>query len=127
MACHRLIEAALGGPAFSLYGDGSAIRDFTYVGDIAAANLAAADADCAPGTVLNVAGGSSITMRELMDLVGEVAGREPDIAHHASQPGDVARTGGRVDRARGLLGWAPTTSLREGLTAQVAWHRSRRA
>ncbi|HUR78156.1 MAG TPA: NAD-dependent epimerase/dehydratase family protein [Acidimicrobiales bacterium] len=126
MACHRLIEAALSGSAFPMYGDGSAVRDFTFVGDIAAANLAAADAECAPGTVLNVAGGSSIAMADLIALVGELVGTPPALDRLAPQPGDVARTGGTIDRARDSLAWEPAVDLRDGLTAQVAWHRARR-
>jgi nucleoside-diphosphate-sugar epimerase len=127
MAFHRLLEAALAGGAFPLYGDGSAIRDFTYVGDVVDANLAAADCNCAPGTVVNIAGGSSIAMRDLLDLAADVVGQAPTIDRQPNQPGDVARTGGTIDRAQRTLGWQPSTDLRTGLTAQVEWHRARRA
>src|SRR4051812_33195567 len=99
MAFHRLIEAGLDGTAFPLFGDGSAIRDFTFVDDAVAANLAAADADCAPGTVVNVAGGGSIAMGDLLELAGEVIGAPVDIDRRPPQPGDVERTGGTIDRA----------------------------
>ena len=127
MAFHRLLEAALSGGSFPLYGDGSAIRDFTYVSDAVAANVAAAECDCEPGTVVNIAGGSSISMRELLQLAAEVVGQSPAIDELANQPGDVLRTGGTIDRAFKVLGWEPTTELRAGLTAQTEWHRARRA
>jgi nucleoside-diphosphate-sugar epimerase len=127
MAFHRLVEALLSEQAFPLYGDGSAVRDFTFVGDAVRANLAAADGDCEPGTVVNVAGGSSIAMRDLLELAGEVVGASPRIEQLPNQPGDVARTGGTIDRARSLLGWEPSTDLRTGLAAQAEWHRARRA
>jgi UDP-glucuronate 4-epimerase len=127
MAFHRLLEAALSGDSFPLYGDGSAVRDFTFVGDAVAANLAAADCECEPGTVVNIAGGSSISMGELLQLAAEVVGQPPAIENLANQPGDVTRTGGTIDRAERVLGWRPTTDLRTGLTAQTAWHRARRA
>jgi nucleoside-diphosphate-sugar epimerase len=127
MAMHRLIESGLSGQPFPLFGDGSAERDFTFVADVVDANLAAAAADCAPGTVVNIAGGGSIRMRELVDLVGDVLGHPVLVDPQPSQPGDVARTGGRVDRANALLGWAPATELRDGLLAQAAWHRARRS
>src|SRR4051812_11462429 len=94
MAFHRLIEAGLDGSAFPLYGNGSAVRDFTFVGDVVAANLAAAEADCAPGTVVNIAGGGSVTMRDLLELAGEVIGQPVVIDRHPPQAGDVERTGG---------------------------------
>lgn len=125
MAIHRLLRAALHGETFPLYGDGSAIRDFTYVGDVVAANVLAADADCPPGTVANVAGGGSIVMRDLLALAADVVGTAPQIDWQAEQPGDVARTGGTIDRAAELLGWKPETDLRAGLQAQAEWHRTR--
>jgi nucleoside-diphosphate-sugar epimerase len=103
------------------------VRDFTYVDDVVNANLAAADHECAPGTVVNIAGGSSITMTDLLALAAEVVGEAPKIDSCPPQPGDVERTGGTTDRARELLEWQPFTDLRAGLTAQAAWHRSRRA
>lgn len=125
MAIHRLLTAALAGDTFPLYGDGSAVRDFTYVDDVVAANFAAADQDCAPGTVVNIAGGSSITMNDLLALVAEVAGGAPRIDRLPPQPGDVARTGGTIERAGLLLGWKPSVDLRAGLAKQAAWHRTR--
>jgi nucleoside-diphosphate-sugar epimerase len=127
MAMHRLLAAALSGESFPLYGDGSAVRDFTFVDDVVNANLAAADHDCEPGTVVNVAGGSSITMTDLLALAAGVVGQSVTIDPQPKQPGDVARTGGTITRAGALLDWQPSTDLRTGLTAQAAWHRARRA
>jgi UDP-glucuronate 4-epimerase len=123
MAMNRLVSSVLGGPAFPLFGDGSHIRDFTYVGDVVAANLAAATAGSPPGTVLNIAGGGSITMIELIQRLGELAGESPEIDRHPPQPGDVLRTGGSIDKAREQLGWEPETSIVAGLQAQLDWAR----
>lgn len=127
MAMHRLIEAGLAGQAFPLYGTGGQMRDFTFVGDVVEANISAAFADVPPGTVVNVAGGASIILRDLLTLAGELVGEEIRIDHLPAQPGDVDRTGGSVERAYEMLGWKPQTDLRTGLQAQVAWHRKRRA
>lgn len=126
MATHRLIEATMGGPAFPLYGDGAQVRDFTYVGDIVAANVAAATADVEPGAVANVAGGSSCTLGHLVGLVGELAGCEVPLERRPAQAGDVGRTGGSIERAHDLLGWEPSVDLRTGVARQVDWHRRRR-
>jgi len=125
MAMHRLFEAANSGRPFPLFGDGSVVRDFTYVGDAVRANLAAAVADVAPGTVVNVAGGSQTSMRSLIELVGTITGVEVPVDRRPAQLGDVQRTGGSIERARSLLGWEPVVSLRDGLDAQACWHRSR--
>jgi nucleoside-diphosphate-sugar epimerase len=100
------------------------VRDFTYVGDIVAANQAAAIADVAPGEVCNVAGGGEALLSDVIDLVGQIAGTPVAIDQQPASAGDVTRTGGSIDRAAALLGWAPEVSLREGLAAQVAWHQA---
>lgn len=126
MAIHRLVEAAIAGVPFTLYGTGRQVRDFTHVSDVVAANLAAAEADVAPGTVVNVAGGSSSTMNELVMLVGEVLGTSVHVVHQTAQPGDVERTGGSIQLAHDLLGWSPRVSLRAGVDGQARWHLERR-
>jgi len=125
MSIHRLCEAAVRGTRFPRYGDGTQIREFTYVSDIVAANLAAADRDVTPGAYLNIAGGAEITLNELTALVGEIAGTPVEIDPEPAQAGDSFRNGGSIARARDVLGWAPQVSLRDGLAAQVAWHRAR--
>ena len=126
MSIHRLCEAAVHGTTFPLYGDGTQIREFTFVDDIVAGNLAAAERDVEPGTYLNLAGGSEITLNELIALVGEVAGAPVATAAEPTKPGDSFRNGGATDRARALLGWEPQVPLRDGIAAQVTWHRTRR-
>jgi nucleoside-diphosphate-sugar epimerase len=125
MSIHRLCEAALTGEAFPRFGDGEQVREFTYVDDIVAANLAASTADIAPASTMNIAGGGEITLNELVGLVEECAGAVVKIDERPAQPGDARRNGGATDRARELLGWEPRVPLRDGVAAQLAWHRAR--
>lgn len=127
MAHHRLIEAALDQTNFPLYGDGSHIRDFTFVGDAVRANVLAGTADVAPGTVVNICAGGSTVMRDLIDAVGKAVGQPVPVEQQPEQPGDVRQTGGSNELAAMELGWSPATSLADGIAAQVDWHRSRRA
>ena len=126
MAMHRLAEAALGGGSFPLYGDGTQVRDFTYVDDIVEANvLAGLRADPAPGTVVNLSGGGSCDLNWVIDTIARLAGAGIELDRRGAQAGDVDRTGGSSERAHDVLGWAPTVDVEEGLARQVAWHRSR--
>jgi nucleoside-diphosphate-sugar epimerase len=125
MSIHRLCQAAVDGSTFPKYGDGTQIREFTYVADIVAGNLAAADRDVAPGTVVNLAGGAEITLNDLIALVGDIAGTPVVVDPGPKQAGDSFRNGGAIDRARAVLGWEPQVSLRDGIAAQIAWHRAR--
>ncbi len=120
MAMRRLCETAVGGPAFRLHGDGLQSRDFTYVADAVEATLRAM---LVPGVEaeLNIGGGQEATMREVIDLLGSIAGHRLPIEMGAPQRGDVRRTGADTARARKRLGWAPTTTLDDGLAAQYAW------
>ncbi len=125
MAMHRLIEAALSGESFPLFGSGAQVRDFTYVGDIVAANRLAATSDVSPGAVLNVSGGGAMSMTEVIETVERLTDRMIELDRLPVQAGDVDRTSGATDAARSVLGWAPEVSVEEGLARQVEWHRSR--
>ncbi len=121
MAFHRLLTAGVRGEPFPMYGDGSQVREFTYVGDVVAANLAAGDADVAPAEVFNVSGGSAVSLAEAIGVAEDLLGGPIALDRRDAAPGDAYRTGGSIDKARSLLGWAPVTGLRDGMAAELAW------
>ena len=128
MAHHRLIEAALDQRQFPLFGDGSQERAFTFVDDVVEATyLAGVTPDVQPGTVLNVSGRFSCSLAELIEMVGTAVGRPVPLDRRPPQPGDAHKTGGSTERIESVLGWTARTSLEDGIAAQVAWHRQRRA
>ena len=124
MAFHRFIEATLDGGSINVFGDGEQTRDFTFIADIVEANIAAA-AEGVLG-VFNIGGGSRVTLRDVLGTLAEVAGpvKQNRLEREA---GDVLDTWADVSAAVKAWGYAPKVALREGLTAQVAWHRERRA
>lgn len=126
MATHRLIEATLTDTDFPLLGDGRQERDFTFVEDVVEANLLAATADVPGGSVYNVAGGSSISMFALIDLVASQAGKRVRVSRQPPMHGDAAKTGGDISKAQQDLGWRPNTELEQGVKLQIAWHLASR-
>lgn len=126
MAMRRLCEAALGGPAFELYGDGTQSRDFTHVDDAVDATVRALAAP-EPGPVLNVGGGEEATMLDVVAVLGRLAGGPVPVVAGAAQRGDVHRTGADTTRARRRLGWAPRVGLVDGLASELDWVAARRA
>jgi nucleoside-diphosphate-sugar epimerase len=120
MAFPRVIDALAGGAPFTLFGDGRQSRSFTYVLDVVAASIGAMER-AEPGAIFNVGGGEEATMLETIALLEGIAGRTLEMRHAGEVPGDQRRTKADTTRIREQLGWAPTTSLADGLRAQWAW------
>ena len=112
------VEQARSGQPLTVDGDGEQTRDFVHVSDVVDANLAAARTDDV-GTAVNVGTGESVTIRELAETVREVSGADVDIVHTDPRPGDIQRSRADASRAREVLGFEPTTSLRDGLADLV--------
>jgi nucleoside-diphosphate-sugar epimerase len=118
MAFARMVAAAVRDEEFELYGDGSQSRSFTFVRDVVEATVGALDA---PPGVYNVGGGEEATMREALDLLGEVAGRSVRVRYGPTQTGDMHRTSADTTRIEAAIGWRATTPLRDGLAQHWDW------
>ena len=119
MAMCRLALCALRGSSFPLYGALDAIRDFTFVDDIVDGTYRAAFQPATSGEVLNLAGGASISMREVIELIESITGSGISLIDHGPTAGDVQRTGGSIDKAKSVLGWSPQIDLENGLRMQI--------
>jgi nucleoside-diphosphate-sugar epimerase len=122
MAFHRFINSVMDDEPIVLYGDGEQSRDFTFVADIAEANVAAA-ASNAVGSVYNLGGGSRTTVNEVIATIGNLVGREPKVDRREVQKGDVKHTAADTSAARRDIGFAPRVTLAEGLARQVKWQK----
>lgn len=120
MGFHRFITAAMAGDPIHLYGDGEQTRDFTFVGDAVAATAAAGDRGV-PGRTYNIGGGSRVSINQVLDIIGRVAGRPLDVRREPAQKGDMRDTFADTALARADLGFAPTVSLEEGIEAEYRW------
>ena len=91
-----------------MHGDGLTTRDFTFVSDVVAANLAAANAPPAvSGNVYNIAPGHSSTLLELLGILGDIIGRRTRIRSSSiPRPGDVPRACADAGAAARDLGWS---------------------
>ena len=109
------ITAIAAGEPVTIFDDGEQSRDFTYVDNVVAANLLAADADGASGRILNVSAGAPTTVNELADAIGKLLGKDVERRHLAPRPGDLRNSWADVGEARRLLGFEPQIGLEEGL------------
>jgi UDP-glucuronate 4-epimerase len=121
MAFTQFLKAAVRGETITLFGTGEQIRDFTYINDVVDANIRVAFEPIESGSVFNVAGGSSVTVNEVLEMIAELHGRPLDIQTTSGVKGDVFRTGGSSEAIERAVGWRPSTSLREGLSRQYDW------
>ena len=120
MGFHKFLRATILGEPITLYGDGDQTRDFTFVSDAVSANVAAATRGV-PGRVYNIGGGSRVTVNEVLQMIGRIAGRTPSITVDPVQKGDMRHTYADTSLARADLGYAPTVGLEEGLAAEYRW------
>jgi len=120
------IRAIAAGEPVTIHGDGEQSRDFTYVSNVVDANLLAADADGAAGTVLNVAAGGSETVSTLAETIGRLLGKPVSREHTPPRPGDVLQSWADVTLARATIGYEPSVGFEQGLRLTID-HLERRA
>ena len=115
------IDALRSDQAPTVHGDGGQSRDFTYVSDVVAANLAASEApaEVCQGQAYNVANGTSNSLLDLLEVLGRLMGVQPRPQHTDPRPGDVYATRGDGSEARRAFGWSPRVSFEEGLKLTV--------
>jgi UDP-glucose 4-epimerase len=120
------IEALRTGQPPLVHGDGHQSRDFTFIDDVVAANLAAATApaEAASGRAYNIAGGSRRSLLDLLAVLGDIMGVTPAPAFTDPRPGDVRHTEADIGAARRDLGHHPVVGFEEGLRRTVEWFAS---
>jgi UDP-glucose 4-epimerase len=99
----------------TIHGDGEQSRDFTYVGNVVEATIAAAGATGASGRAFNIAGGTPASVNHIADAIGEILGRPVEKLFGPSRQGDIRDSWADLTAAREVLGYDPAVSLEEGL------------
>ncbi len=135
-ALGKLIQAHESGEPFQITGtdyptrDGSGIRDYVHVWDLAAAHVAAVAAfddvlGQATAMAINLGTGDGTTVRELVTAFNSVVAPPVETVEAPRRPGDVAGAFTRSDRARHLLDWQPRFSLADGIADALRWAEAR--
>ena len=120
--------AAEEGRTVTIFGDGGQTRDFTYVDNVVAANLAAAFAPASSsGTVVNCGAGERTSLLQLLELVRQVSGCDIGAVHQPPRGGDVRDSLASLERAGRVIGYVPSVGLEEGLRRTWSWFCARRA
>ena len=112
------------GRPLTINGDGTFVRDFTYVGNVVDANIRALEAEGVSGEVFNVGCGATTSLNEVVEILRKLLRTEGDIRHGPERPGDISRSLAGIDKARRKLGYVPRVPAREGLERTVEWYRN---
>ena len=123
-AVARFIRRVMNGDHLVIYGDGKQVRDYIHVSDLCRAMMLAAERDVA-GEVLHIASGQGTSVLELVELLGNVVGRELDVVHEPRREGEAFRIAPAVGKAKRLLGFEAQVSLAQGLAETYAWFEQR--
>ncbi|NTU60219.1 MAG: NAD-dependent epimerase/dehydratase family protein, partial [Deltaproteobacteria bacterium] len=122
MALYSFTKRILAGQSIDVFNHGRMERDFTYVDDIVAGVVAAVDRPLGD-EVLNLGNSATVTLERFISVLEGALGVEARRNYLPMQPGDVPRTFADVAKTKALLGWAPTTSIEEGIPRFVEWYR----
>lgn len=125
MGYHIFIQALLKDELITIDGDGTDSRSNTYVHDcVQGLLLAMQQPERSKGETFNIGGGEEINVNQVLALLEEVSGQKIRTTHGPSRAGDQRRTVADIGKAQRLLGYNPTTTVRDGLRAQLAWQRA---
>lgn len=117
----RFVCWALQGHPLEVHGDGLQSRDFTYIDNVVAANLLAAESPEADGGVFNVGQGKTYSLLDLVDLLRRILGRELQWFHTQGRAGDVRSSLAGISRAEQWLGYRPQISFEQGIAKTVEY------
>ncbi|MGH8093094.1 MAG: GDP-mannose 4,6-dehydratase [Chthoniobacterales bacterium] len=128
LAIHKFTQRIWHGQPIDQFGDGTTRRDYTYIDDIIQGTLASLGYDGPLFDIFNLGESETVQLKDLIAAIEDALGRKAKINQLPEQPGDVPLTCADISKARRLLGYQPTTPLREGLPRFVEWfHRMRTA
>jgi UDP-glucose 4-epimerase len=119
----------LAGEQPTIYGDGEQSRDFTYIENVVAANLLAADAPAekVSGKMMNLATSAAITLNQVFEILCGLTGYNGKPAYAEPRSGDIKHSLADISRARDFLGYVPLVDFREGIRRTVEWYKTTQA
>ena len=121
LAIRKFIELIEQDKPIPVYGDGTTMRDYTYIDDIVNGIMSAINYDKTPYEIINLGGGSPVTLNEMIATIEKVLGKRAKIERLPMQPGDVDRTVADITKAKRLLNYNPQTTFEEGIRKFIEW------
>jgi len=126
MAMTNFVSRCSNGEAPVVYGDGTQTRDFTYIDDVVRANVQLLSTGAADGEALNIGSTDNIEILTLAREVRDQLAPDLDIEFDDRHAADAEHTHADTSKARDLLGYEPTYTIREGVAAFIEWYDENR-
>ena len=126
LAINKFTRLMLEDKEIPMFGDGTTSRDYTYIDDIVdgiirSCNYVENNNDVYE--ILNLGNSSPVSLKEMINTIGQAIGVEPKIKQLPMQPGDLYRTLSDISKAKKLIGYNPKTSFKEGIENFVEWYK----
>ena len=121
LAIHQFTRRIYAGQPIDQFGDGSTRRDYTYIDDVIQGTMAALQYQGPLYDVFNLGESETIQLKELISAIENALGKKAKVNRLPEQPGDMPLTCADISKARKLLGYNPTTRLRDGLPRFIDW------
>ncbi|WP_266081631.1 GDP-mannose 4,6-dehydratase [Haladaptatus caseinilyticus] len=126
MAISNFVSRCMHGDSPIIYGEGDQTRDFTYIDDIVEANRSLLQTDAADGEILNIGSTDNISILELASVIRDEIAPNLDLEYADRHEADADHTHADISKASDLLGYEPTTSIRDGIVDFITWYRDNR-
>lgn len=124
LAIRKFIELIEKGEPIPVYGDGTTMRDYTFIDDIVQGICSAIEYDKSPYEIINLGGGSPVTLNQMIETIENVLGKKAIINRLPMQLGDVDKTVSDITKARNLLNYNPQTCFKDGIRKFVEWRKN---
>lgn len=122
MAMFKLVDAAMTGKPFTVFGQGETGRDYTFVSDIIDGIMKSLEMPNLKGEIINLGNSHPVKLMDLINKIETLTDKKLNINYAPLSRGDVSFTYANIDKAKKLLNWLPKYSLDEGLKELVNWY-----
>ena len=123
LAIRKFIELIEQDKPIPVYGDGTTMRDYTYIDDIVSGIVSAIKYNKTQYEIINLGGGSPVTLNEMIETIEKVLGKNAKIDRLPMQPGDVDKTVSDITKAKSLLRYEPNTTFEKGIRKFIEWRK----
>ena len=126
LAINKFTRLMLEDKEIPMFGDGTTSRDYTYIDDIVDGIIKSCEYTMKNEDVyeiLNLGNSSPVSLKEMINTIGQALGVEPKIKQLPMQPGDVDRTYADISKAKKLIGYEPKISFEQGIKNFVNWYK----